>query len=64
MEAKDYWLLIAGALLGYVVNLIATYKAPSVGWAFSKLKSGFIERNKARALAGYALVWGLKSGQV
>ena len=64
MEAKDYWLLIAGALLGYVVNLIATYTAPSVGWAFSKLKSGFIERNKARALAGYALVWGLKSGQV
>jgi hypothetical protein len=63
MEAKDMWLLLAGAVFGYVINLTATFTAPSVGTAFSKLKSGFIERNKARALAAYAEVCGLKSGK-
>jgi hypothetical protein len=63
MEAKDMWLLLAGAVLGYVINLTATFTAPSVGTAFGKLKSGFIERNKARALAAYAEVRDLKSGK-
>jgi hypothetical protein len=31
--------------------------------AFGKLKSGFIERNKAKALAAYAKVQDLKSGK-
>ena len=47
METKDSWLLLAGAALGYVINLMATFTAPSVGSAFGKLKSGFIERKKA-----------------
>ena len=64
MDAKDIWLLLAGAVLGYPVALLATFTTPPLSNAFSKFKSGFIERNKARALAGYALVWGLKSGQV
>jgi hypothetical protein len=63
METKDVWLLFAGAVLGYVINLTATFTAPSVGTAFGKLKSGFIERNKARALAAYVEVWDLKSGK-
>jgi hypothetical protein len=40
METKDVWLLLAGAVLGYVINLMATFTAPSVGTAFGKLKSG------------------------
>jgi hypothetical protein len=63
METKDMWLLLAGAVFGYVINLIATFTAPSVGTAFGKLKSGFIERNKARALAAYAEVWDFRSGK-
>jgi hypothetical protein len=63
METKDLWLLLAGAVLGYGMNLIATFTAPSVGSAFSKLKSGFIERNKAKALTAYAEVRDLKSGK-
>ena len=47
METKDVWLLLAGAVVGYVINLTATFTAPSVGSAFGKLKSGFIERKKA-----------------
>lgn len=62
MGTKDVWLLLAGAALGYVINLITTFTAPSVGSAFGKLKSGFIERNKAKALAAYAEVRDLKSG--
>jgi hypothetical protein len=62
METKDAWLLLAGAVLGYIINLMATFTAPSVGTAFSKLKSGFIERNKAKALAAYVEVCDLKSG--
>jgi hypothetical protein len=62
METKDLWLLLAGAVLGYVINLIANFTAPSVGSAFGKLKSGFIERNKAKALDAYAGVRDLKSG--
>jgi hypothetical protein len=42
METKDLWLLLAGAVVGYVINLMATFTAPSVGTAFGKLKSGFI----------------------
>jgi hypothetical protein len=63
METKDVWLLLAGAVPGYVINLTATFTAPSVGTAFGKLKSGFIERNKARALAANAEVRDLKSGE-
>jgi hypothetical protein len=63
METKDLWLLLAGAAVGYVINLMATFTAPSVGTAFGKLKSGFIERNKAKALAAYAEVRDLKSGK-
>src|ERR1700738_4392109 len=63
METKDAWLLLAGFILGYIGNLIATFTAPSVGSAFIKLKSGFIERNKASALASYAVVRDLKSGK-
>jgi hypothetical protein len=63
METKDLWLLLAGAAVGYVINLMATFTAPSVGSAFGKLKSGFIERNKANALAAYAEVWDLNSGK-
>jgi lysylphosphatidylglycerol synthetase-like protein (DUF2156 family) len=63
METKDVWLLLAGAVLGYVINLTATFTAPSVGTAFSKLRSGIIERNKAKALAAYGEVRDLKSGK-
>jgi hypothetical protein len=63
MEAKDVWILLAGAFLGFVGSLLATFTAPSVGSAFGKLKSGFIERNKTRALASYAVVRDLKSGK-
>jgi len=50
MEAKDAWLLFAGAFLGFVGSLLATFAAPPLSTAFGKLKSGFIERNKAKAL--------------
>jgi hypothetical protein len=63
MDAKDIWLLIAGAVLGYPVALLATFTTPPLSSAFSKLKSGFIERNKAKALAAYAFVHDLKSGK-
>ncbi len=63
MEAKGAWLLFAGAFLGFVGSLLATFAAPPLSNAFGKLKSGFIERNKARALAAYAEVRELKSGE-
>jgi len=63
MEAKDAWILLGGAALGFFASLLATFTAPSVGNAFSKLKSGFIERNRARALAAYVEVHDLKSGK-
>ncbi|WGR94729.1 hypothetical protein MTX26_01360 [Bradyrhizobium sp. ISRA443] len=63
MEAKDVWLLLAGTLLGFLASLLATFTAPSIGNAFGKLKSGFIERNKARALAAYTVVHDLKFGK-
>jgi hypothetical protein len=63
MEAKDAWLLFAGAFLGFVGSLLATFAAPPLSTAFGKLKSGFIERNKAKALAAYAEVRDLKSGK-
>jgi hypothetical protein len=63
MEAKDVWILLAGGVLGFIASLLATFTAPSVGSAFGKLKSGFIERNKARALASYAHVRDLKLGK-
>jgi hypothetical protein len=63
MEAKDTWLLIAGGILGFIGSLLATFAAPPVDTAIGKLKSGFIERNKAKALASYRLVWTLKSSK-
>ncbi|MCK1547165.1 hypothetical protein IVA87_19220 [Bradyrhizobium sp. 147] len=48
MEAKDIWLLVAGTILGFVTNILSTFAMPTIGTAFGKLKSGFIERNKAR----------------
>jgi hypothetical protein len=62
MNTKDAWLLLAGAFLGFVGSLLATFTAPSVGSVFGKLKSGFIERSKASAVAAYAEVRDLKSG--
>jgi hypothetical protein len=50
-------------MLGFVASLLATFTAPSIGSAFGKLKSGFIERNKSKALAGYDNVRSLKSGK-
>jgi hypothetical protein len=63
MEAKDAWLLFAGAFLGFVGSLLATFAAPPLSTAFGKLKSGFIERNKAKALARYSEVRDLRSGK-
>ncbi|WP_454641879.1 hypothetical protein [Bradyrhizobium liaoningense] len=63
MDAKDIWLLVAGTILGFVTNILSTFAIPTVGSAFGKLKSGFIERNKARALANYCLVSDLKTGK-
>lgn len=63
METKDAWILLAGAFLGFVGSLLATFAAPPVGSAFGKLKSGFIERNKAKALARYSEVRDLRSGK-
>jgi hypothetical protein len=63
MDAKDIWLLLAGAVLGYPVALLATFTTPPLSNAFSKFKSGFIERNKAKALAAYAFVYDLKTGK-
>jgi hypothetical protein len=62
MEAKDVLLLLAGSILGFVTSLLATFTAPSIGNAFGKLRCGFIERNKSKALASYAQVRNLKSG--
>lgn len=62
MEAKDVLLLVAGSILGFLASLLATFTAPSIGNAFGKLKSGWIERNKAKALANYVVVRDLKSG--
>jgi len=63
METKDAWILLAGTMLGFVASLLATFTAPSIGSAFDRLKSGFIERNKARALFSYAEVLALKNWQ-
>jgi hypothetical protein len=63
MDTKDAWLLFAGTILGFVTNLLSTFAAPSLGSAFGKLKSGFIERNKAKALASYLDVHDLKTGK-
>ena len=37
METKDAWILLAGAFLGFLGSLLATFTAPSVGSAFGKL---------------------------
>ena len=63
MEARDAWLLLAGTVLGFVANLVATFAAPPVGSAFGKLGSGFIERNKAGTLAYNGLVQDSISGK-
>ncbi len=55
--------MLAGGLLGYLINLIATFTAPSIGSTFGKLKSGLIERNKSKALTSYAEVYALRSGK-
>jgi hypothetical protein len=62
MDTKDIWILFAGAALGYIGNLIATFTAPSVGNAFGKAKSQFIERRKANALLNYFQARDLKTG--
>jgi hypothetical protein len=63
MDARDIWLLLAGAVLAYAVNLLTTYTVPPLNSAFGKLRAGFIERNKSRALAAYAFVHDLKTGK-
>lgn len=63
METKDVWLLGIGAFLGFLGSLLATFAAPPVGTVISKLKSGFIERNKSRALANFAVVQDLRTGK-
>ena len=63
MEAKDIWLLLAGAALGFVGSVLATFAAPSIGSVFGKLKSGFIERSKSNALASYVVVRDLHTGK-
>jgi hypothetical protein len=54
---------MAGSILGFLTSLLATFTALPIGNAFGKLKSGLIERNKAKALASYAVVQDLKSGK-
>jgi hypothetical protein len=63
MEAKDYWLLLASIPISYLAGLLTTFTAPTIGRAYDKLKSGFIERNKATALSRYPVVRDLKSGK-
>jgi hypothetical protein len=63
MDIKDTWLLLLGGIVGYIGSLIATFTAPSVTSVFGKLRSGFIERNKARALDAYVEARDLKSGK-
>jgi hypothetical protein len=63
METKDAWLLLASIPLSYLAGLLTTFTAPPLSNAFGKLKSGFIERNRARALASYAVVQDLRSGK-
>jgi hypothetical protein len=63
METKDAWILVAGAILGFIGSLLATFTSPSIGRVFGKLKSGFIERNKTKALAAYIEVRDLSAGK-
>jgi hypothetical protein len=63
METKDAWILVAGAILGFIGSLLATFTSPSIGRVFGKLKSGFIERNKTSALSAYIEVRDLSTGK-
>jgi hypothetical protein len=63
MEAKDVLLLVAGPIPGYLMSLLATFSAPPLSSVFGKLKSGWIERNKAKALANYVVARDLNSGK-
>lgn len=63
MDTKDIWLLVAGTILGFVTNVLSTFAVPTVGTAFGKLRSGLIERNKAKALANYERVRDFKLGK-
>jgi hypothetical protein len=42
MEAKDYWLLLASIPISYLAGLLTTFTAPTIGGAYDKLKSGFM----------------------
>jgi hypothetical protein len=63
MDMKDTWLLLLGGVVGYIGSLVATFTAPSVSSGFGKLRSGLIERNKAKALDAYTETLDLKSGK-
>lgn len=62
METKDIWILFAGAALGYIGNLIATFTAPAVSSILGTAKRKFIERNKTKALLSFFEVKALKTG--
>jgi hypothetical protein len=63
MDTKDIEILLAGAFLGFLASLLATFTAPPLGAVLGKFKSGFVERNKASAVANYHTVLGLKLGK-
>jgi hypothetical protein len=64
MEPKDWLLILAGGLLGYVTSLLATFTSAGIAKSFGKVKLGWIERNRFRALKSYEVVRELKDGKV
>lgn len=63
MDPKDWILLLAGAIIGYFVSIVANLSTPSFGGYFSRGKAGWIERSKRRALKQFDFIQKFRSGR-
>lgn len=62
MDTKDWVLLFGGAVIGYIINIIANFTTGPIGSAAGKLKGSWIERNRKAAKANYDEIRALRSG--
>jgi hypothetical protein len=63
MDSKDWLLLLGGAALGFVLNVVANFTTAPIGTAIGKLWIRYIERNKQRAKSAYVKISELRSGK-
>jgi hypothetical protein len=63
MEPKDWWLLLAGTLLGFMASLLANYTSSPLANVATKFRSGIVERSRKRARRNYRKIKALKEDQ-